>query len=253
MHPKRPLIAALARLCLPLNMHESTILKHFAATFSLKPGTVAAGAAAADPPDGQHVSGHRGQGATRTTGGLPADPRSEAAPPRRVIYPAVRKPLEFFNHTHDCLKVMAPQTRAPVYEYPALIAEWLRHFLRYRPSPRLHLAHHHSPPPIPFPLHLSADSIEQSRLSPPAGLHNFHRLDSFKTVESPRIATACGYVAESADGPGVTRKMDGAFKLDGARGAQPGGSSRHVEIAAPRPLCSLLKVERSKGKVNRKE
>lgn len=135
--------------------------------------------------------------------------------------------LEFFNHTHDCLKVMAPRTRAPVYEYPALIAEWLRHNAAISPSPRLHLAHHHFPP-------LSADSIEQSRLSPPAGLHNFHRLDSFKTVESLRIATASGEIAESADGPGVTPKMDGAFKLDGVR-VQAGGLCCVVSVR-----CSSL-------------
>lgn len=72
LYPDTP--PATSALYLPLNMCEATVFKHFAATFSLKPGTAAAGAAAADPLDRQHVSGQRGQEATRTTGGLPADP-----------------------------------------------------------------------------------------------------------------------------------------------------------------------------------
>lgn len=41
---------------------------------------------------------------------------------------------------------MAPQTPAPVYEYPALIAEWLQPFRDTGASSGLHLAHHHFPP-----------------------------------------------------------------------------------------------------------
>lgn len=118
-----------------------------------------------------------------TEGRGPRGPQvvSEPSPPMGHLSGG-NESLEFFNHTHDCPKVTAPQTGAPVYERPALVAKRLGHFCHAgKPTAAARTSS--------FPL-ASADSIGQSRLSPPAGLHNLQRLNSFKTLESLRIATA---------------------------------------------------------------